>query len=379
MENQLMLVLGNVEISWFAVFTAIACLVGTCAACLLRTVQKKEISYIFVCVTYGVPLGLLFGRLLYIFFSSNILTGLAQYLNITNGGFGLYGVIFGVFLAAVIACLFYRAEGLGSLLDCLAVGGALAIAVGRFATAFTSAEIGYEVGFKAFAVYDSNQNIYNLAVYKLDGIYETVIFLICLWFFSYCIKNTDHTISSGITALLMLALHGTNQVVMDSMRADPLKLGMNEFIKISQILGIACCIIILAAFMIISARSGGFGKFHILSLLLIVVAVVLGVFGEYRVGSSNYISNHLIMFAGMVILDWLTVAFALMSVDSPAAKELAAPAAPQPMAASSAAVSAPAPDNIPETAAPHSSPDGSDNDPNIDFNGLLAELKTLNK
>ncbi|MBQ1441914.1 MAG: hypothetical protein IIZ08_08360, partial [Clostridia bacterium] len=39
------------------------------------------------------------------------------------------------------------------------------------------------------------------------------------------------------------------------------------------------------------------------------------VFGEYRVGSSNYISNHLIMFSGMVLLDWLSLEFALRSVE----------------------------------------------------------------
>ena len=310
-----MLILGNVEISWFAVFTAVSCFIGMLAACVLRSLQKKDISDIFICVTYGVPLGLLFGRLLYIFFSSNSLTKFSQYINLTNGGFGLYGVMFGVFLAAVIAVKLHHADGLGSLLDVISVAGALAISLGRFATGFASAEIGYQVSFKAFTVYDEEQGIYNLAVYKLDGIYEAVIFLIVLWFFMYCLRYVEDKIASGKTALLMLALHGTNQVVMDSMRADPLKLGMNEFIKISQILGITCCVFVLAAFMILAGKKSGFGKFHLISLGLIGLAIFFGVFGEYRVGSSNYISNHLIMFGGMVILDWLVVAYALMTVD----------------------------------------------------------------
>ena len=140
-----MLIIGNLEISWFAVFTAVACFIGVCIACLLRFVQRKDINDIFTCVAFGIPLGLVFGRILYIIFSGSGLTGLGQYLNLTNGGFGLYGVFFGVFLGALIAVRYFYADGLGSLLDCLSIGGAFAITVGRFATGFTPAEIGYEV------------------------------------------------------------------------------------------------------------------------------------------------------------------------------------------------------------------------------------------
>ena len=311
MDNQLMLILGSMEISWFAVFTALACFAGTCIACLLRYMQRRDINDIFTCVAFGTPLGLLFGRILYIAFSGSGLSGFWQYVNLTNGGFGLFGVFLGVFLGVCIAVKFFDAEGLGSLLDCLSIGGAFAVTIGRFATAFTSTEIGYEVDFKLFAVYDSEQGIYNLAIYKLDGLYEAVIFMICLWFFIRCIRKGNRNYIWGKTAMLMLALHGTNQVVMDSMRADPLKLGMNEFIKISQIIGIVCCIVVLVAMMIMTARRNGFSSFHWISIPLIIIAIILGVFGEYRVGSSNYISNHLIMFAGMVILDWLAIEFAL--------------------------------------------------------------------
>ena len=263
MDNQLMLVIGNFEISWFAVFTTIACYIGMFIACILRRLQKKRVSDIYVCITFGVPLGLFFGRLVYILFSGNVLSGFLQYIDLTNGGFGLYGVMFGVFLATVLAAKLYDVDNFGQLLDCLSVGGAFAITMSRFATVFTPAEIGYEVNFKPFAVYDSEQGIYNLAVYKLDGIYEAIIFLLCLWFFIFSIKKCDRNRISGKTSI----------------------------------------------------KRSGFEKFHIISLAVIVIAIVLGVFGEYRVGSSNYISNHLIMFSGMVLLDWLSLEFALRSVE----------------------------------------------------------------
>ncbi len=323
MDNQLMLIIGGIKISWFAVFTAAACLAGMMAACLLRRLQRRPVSDIFIAVTFAVPLGLLFGRILYSLFPGDSFSNLAEFADLTNGGFGLYGVLFGVFLAAVIACRCFRAEGPGSLLDCLAVGGSLAIAAGRFATCFTSAETGYQVDFRLFTVYDSRLDIYNLAVYQLDGIYESVIFVICAAFFIYCLGNAGNGRSDGKPALLMIALHGTNQVVMDSMRADPLKLGLNEFIKISQIIGILCCVAVLVYLIVDHVRRNGFGKKHVITIAAILISIVLGVVGEYRVGSSNYISNHVIMLLGMLILDGLVIAYTLKSLSGkqPAAAE----------------------------------------------------------
>ena len=315
MDNQLMLVYGTIKISWFAVFTSAACLIGMVLACILRKAQKKMVSDIFITVVFSVPLGLFFGRLIYaIFPPGDGFLSFAEFADVNIGGYGLYGVIFGGILAAFIACKAFHAEGVGSLLDCLAVGGALAITIGRFATCFTGAETGYDVKFRVFTVYDSEQDIYNLAVYQLDGIYEAIIFVICFCFFIFCLNNKKSRGTDGKTAMLMLALHGTNQVVMDSMRADALMLSFNRFIKISQIIGILCCVAVLVYLIVIDTKKTGFKKTHSATIMLIIIAIILGVFGEYRVGSANYIRNHLIMFAGMILLDFLTLSYTVKSV-----------------------------------------------------------------
>ena len=313
-----MLVYNGMVISWFAFFAAVACAVGITVSCILRKCQNKPVSDIFAAVTFAVPLGLLAGRINYCMFSYESIDSVQDFFSLTNGGFGLYGVIAGAALAVLIVCRFFGGGETGALMDCVATGGSIAIAIGRFATRFTTAEIGYPVKFRLFTVYDSSQNVYNLAVFELDGICEMLVFLTCLCFFFYTLKKYK---SSGKAALIMLALHGTNQVVMDSMRADPLKLGMNNFIKISQIIGILCCITILVYFMVITARKKGFGKFHIISIPVILVSILLGVLGEYRVGDSDYITKHLVMFFGMLVLSYLTVAFAVRSViPAPAAE-----------------------------------------------------------
>lgn len=315
METRLAFIFDNFYISWFALFVTIGCIAGTVVACLLRHRQGKYISDIFICVTFGVPLGLFFARLFYCVFSLTEFNSFGQVIALTNGGYGLYGGILGVFLSAVIAVkLFDSIDDLGGLLDCLATGGALAITVGRFATCFTGSELGYEVNFSFMTVYDPVQDLNTFAVYWLDGLLEAAIFITCYEFFQFCLQQGRDKPVGGKTALVMLALHGANQVLCDSMRADALKLGLNEFIKIAQILGIVSCIVILVYFIVLSIRSSKLGLLHIMSFIIMLQCIAFGVLAEYRVGNGNYISKHLMMLWAMILLCVMVVHYAKLTV-----------------------------------------------------------------
>lgn len=315
MDNQMALIYGSLSISWFAVFVTIGCFAGFAIACVLRKIQQKPVSDVFIAVTFAVPFALIFARIQYCVFSGDNFNNLFEMLNVSNGGYGLYGAILGVVAAVFVANALFKTDGIGSLMDCVALGGAFAVTVGRFATGFTGSEIGYEVGFKVFAVYDADENLYNLAVYMLDGIVEAVVFAACLFFFIISLKGANKEIAGGKTALLVFALHGTNQVVMDSMRADALKLGANDFIKVSQILGILSCMAVIVYFMVLSVKKNSFKKYHAVSIVIILVCIVLGILSEYRVGNGNYITKHLLMFVCMVVLAALTMRFGFCLVN----------------------------------------------------------------
>lgn len=303
MGNRWALIYDNVYISWFALFVTAGCFLGMLTAALLRKTQKKYASDVFLCTAWSVPLGLVFGRWFYCIFSLSEFNSLHQRLNLTNGGYGLYGTMVGVFLAGVITNGLFHIDGLGELMDCMAVGGALAITIGRFATWFTDSELGYEVPFSVMAVYDEAQNLHTFAVYMLDGIMEALIFLVSLGFFAFCRKKGEREWIGGKTALVMLAMHGANQVLIDSMRADALKLGANEFIKISQIIGIVSCIAVLVYFLVRSAKAAHkFGTWRAMSVIIMLECIGFGVLAEYRVGNGNYISKHIMMLAAMFIL-----------------------------------------------------------------------------
>lgn len=314
MDNRLAFVFDGFSVSWFGIFVTAACLAGTVIACFLRRRQGQPASDILACLIGGIPLGLLGARWFYCIFSLREFSDFGEMLHLTGGGYGLYGAIFGVYLGVTMGTLVEDIEDFGALMDCIAVGGTFAIAVGRFATYFTGTELGYEVEFRFMTVYNEAQNLHIFAVYWLDGLLESVIFVVCLWFFRYCQRKGKRERISGKTALVMLALHGANQVLCDSMRSDGLKLGANRFINIAQIVGIVCCVVVLLYFMVLLAKMYTFGLGHVLSVVILLECIAFGVLAEYRVGKGNYISKHLMMLAAMVILGVMVVHYAKIVV-----------------------------------------------------------------
>ena len=307
MNQQLAIIGQNFVVSWFAIFCFLGCFAGFLTAIILRKRQKQQVSDVFVVVTFAVPFGLILGRLFYCLFAARGYGSIGQMFRLSVGGYGLYGAISGVFLAAVLTKKLFDVNGWEELLDCLAIGGALAIAVGRFATYFSGAEIGYEVPFKALTVYKLTDQLHLLAVYWLDGIYETVICLAGFLFYRFIRRHYTKNRIGGLTAMLMLALHGTNVAIMESLRSDALTFGPNQMFKISQILGIGCCVAVAGAFIVMTLKSRGFRLFDLLLGLVMIGCIVLAGYAEWRVGKSDYIYLHLVMLACMLVLDVITV------------------------------------------------------------------------
>ncbi len=314
LDNQLALIYGNLNISWFAVFVTAGCIVGMFMACVLRKISGKNASDVFMLVTFSVPIALILARLQYCIFADENFSSVYDMLDLANGGYGLYGAIMGVVISAILVGLAVGMSEVGSLLDCVAIGGAFAITVGRFATHFTGTEIGYEVSFDVLAVPDASGTVNNLAVYILDGILEAVIVVVCLVFFIIQLKAKNEKGLNGTTALLMLAMHGANQVLMDSLRSDALKLGANDFIKISQIVGIVSCVSIVVYFMVITIKRDSFKRFNALHIIIVLLCIGLGFLSEYRVGNGNYISKHILMLGCMVVLAALAVWYGARAV-----------------------------------------------------------------
>lgn len=301
--NRTALIYEGLSLDWFGVMVAAACLVGLCVTCLLRKFQKGSVNEILTVFCIGAPLALILSRLQYCLLRSDV--GISYiFKGMHQGGYGLYGAMLGILAAIGITALLFKVS-FSELTDCVAAAGAGIIAVGRFATRFTMDDLGFEIAPNVFTVEEAG--LTRLAVFYLDGIVESVIFVLCigLFFFSYCRKNS--TFTKGNVALIFLMLHGLSQVVMDSLRTTTHCLFNNDFVKASQIIGIVSWLVIIIMFVCRLVKKQLFRKEFWGIFAVFAVLIVVSIRMEYRVGAGNYISAHMVMGICMVIMAVLSL------------------------------------------------------------------------
>lgn len=311
--NRTALIYDSLSLDWFGVIVAAACLAGLCIACILRKLQKGSVNEILTAFCLSVPCAIIIGRIQYCISKIEIdQEGLGYvFTGMRDGGYGLYGAMLGVLIALLISAKICGVS-FGEIADCVAAAGAGIITVGRFATRFTSAEIGFPMEANVFTQLNEADGLNYLSVYIFDGAVEAVIFVFCLCMFmrSYIPKTQRY--SQGAVAMVFLMLHGLNQVVMDSLRTDVLALFGNEFVKSSQIIGILSWLVIISIFIFRAVKKHTFKAWHLLIIAAFIALIIIAITKEYRVGSSNYVSAHIDMGICMAIMAVLSmIIFAL--------------------------------------------------------------------
>ena len=200
----------------------------------------------------ALPLGLIGARLFH--FAGNYYyyeeMGFAALLRLWNGGFALWGAVGGAALSAFIAGKTTH-EPVAKLLDTLAVPGALVIGLARFAEYFSGEGIGpyVENDFFArfpFAVYRPDYEVWNWAVFMLEGVSALVIAFVLLR------KKRP----AGDTARLFLLLYSACQITLESLRRDHCLRWL--FVRVSQLTALLVILglMLFAALRWLKAKNG---------------------------------------------------------------------------------------------------------------------------
>lgn len=220
-----------------------------------------------------IPLALIaslaLGRLVHWYSRSDSYTSLeAAMTDFTSGGYALIGVFAGCFLAALVLRILFIVRDLPELLDCMSLGGAAGIAVGRLACFFNASDRGQ--------ILEQVQNLpwaypvtnavsgaieYRLATFLLQAMATGGIFVILLLVFS--VGHGAKKMKNGNVCLLFLLLYGVSQAVLDSTRYDSLFLRSNGFVSIVQILSAAAIVLVAVIFSVrmVQARKLRFWQF----------------------------------------------------------------------------------------------------------------------
>ena len=304
------LILGSLYLYWHGIFMACAIALGIAAALLLagwlrprRPESPDRTLPVFDTALTAIPLALVLSHLLYCVSNFEEYHSIGDVLRFSEGGYGLYGAMLGVFLAAVIQSRLHRGQtdyALGALCDCLAAGGALGIAAGRLTGVFSMDNVGMEMTRAALchyplSVYDPSAGHWFLATYRMEAVAELIIFgLLC----ALPLRKGRN----GDTALLFLLLHGAAEVAFDSMQTDALRFPGNSFVMMQQVIGAFSLLAVMTVLVLRSVKQEKKCQpYHIVSSGVYLALIGVAAWMEFdRISDTNYFRNHGVMLLAMI-------------------------------------------------------------------------------
>ena len=283
-------IIGETFIYWSSIILTLAVLTAICifAAFYMKNTRNCVAWAIFV--PASIVVSLYISRFLHWYcFADSYSSMESAIADFSRGSFALMGAFFGCLAVACVLRVVRIVKDLPEMLDCLSLGGAAGIAVGRLASLFNSTDRGITVeGITTLPlVYPVTNAVngaveYRLATFMLQAMITGLIFLILAVFY---VKGTGRRgkLRSGDTALLFLCSYGAAQIVLDSTRYDSMFMRSNGFISIVQILGLIAMLVPIILFSVRMVRSGGFKGWMIALWVPYVALMGTAAFMEYWV------------------------------------------------------------------------------------------------
>lgn len=279
-------ILGKTYIYWSSVVLAIAAVVAVCMFLGLRLSSGEKMTGALVLVPFAVLLSMVLGRFVHWYCNPDSYPGfLAAMSDYSSGNYALLGVFAGCALTACVLWLLGIEKDISGTLDCMAVAGALGMAVGRLNHLFNSFDRGMVVhSIRSLPlVYPvvnavSGESEYRLATFMLQAIVAGVLFVVLTVF--YLAKGRNNR---GDTCLLFLLCHGASQILLDSTRYDSLFLRSNGFVSLAQIVGAVLIALSIVLFSVRLVRSRGWKWWYVLLWVAVVGLLTCAGIMEYLV------------------------------------------------------------------------------------------------
>ncbi len=294
MESTIVSVFG-LPVTAYALCLVISLGIGL--LCFFLDGRKKGISIdaLWRTALLALPLGLIGARLFH--FMGNYFyyeeMGFDALLRLWDGGFALWGAVGGVALAALTAGKWSRVS-VASLLDTLAAPAALTIGLSRFAEYFSGEGIGPYVEAEAFmrfpfAVYRADYEVWNWAIFILEGIVALVIFL--------ALRSQERP--AGDTARLFLLLYSACQITLESLRRDHCLRWL--FVRVSQLTALIVILGLMLAAVLRFRKSSSLKPGQV-ALSWGLVALFAGIVVAIEFSFDGKILRDLPVWAGYLIM-----------------------------------------------------------------------------
>lgn len=314
---QLAFVCNNTLIFWHSVILVLAVLTGMIFFLATYYCRTGEITWAAVACPISIAASIALARVIYWLFRPEVYESLSQALS--SSGYALIGVFAGCFLTACLLRLLKAVNSLPSLLDCMCIGGSVAIALGRLSFFFTPEDRGEILsGFTGLPFVcpvvnaTSGAEEYRFATFLFQALAAGCIFVYLL--ISFLNSLGKQRCRDGSITMKFLLLYCTSQIVLDSTRYDGLHLRSNGFISAVQVL---CAVALVLVIGVLSAqvphRSGKLSRMvpvWLLSAAALGGCAYMEYFvqrhGDRAVLAYTIMSGCLlvIVFAGFLLLCW---------------------------------------------------------------------------
>ena len=323
--NEIAVFTGNLTIYWSAIVICLGIAAGLCLTLALYPMDHRHNTAVWVFFPIAVVLSVLFSRTIHWYSHieqyESLLKSITDY---STGGYCIQGIILGVFLAAAIVRLFHFAPTAGELLDAVAPGLALCLALIRLSSLFNLNCRGRIVILNSayqrlpFAVSwtDAAGNVeFRLATFFLEFLALLVITVIlCVFFFRHRSEPLwEGFPNQGNVMRMFLILVGIVEIIADSTRYDSALMHFflikklnpyASFISIAQVFSAVMILLVFIRYMRCSVKANGWSWYHILAILVFIASLVgIGFFGEYRVQrTAQYVRCYIWQGSSLLVL-----------------------------------------------------------------------------
>lgn len=303
---------GDTFIYWSPIILALAAVAAILFHAAFYIKKDGNIAAMGISILCSVVLSIPLSRLVHWYCrSANYDSFHAAMTDYSSGGYALLGVFFACMITAALLRLLRISRSLPKMLDCMAIGGGVGIAVGRLASMFNASDRGMilsdEVGFPfasaiANAVSGAMEN--RLATFMIQSLLTGgTVALILLYLAWRGLRRKK--VRDGDIFLMFLLAYGACQVICDSTRYDSLFLRSNGFVSVVQIAGLIGLLIPIVVFSV-----GMVQRFRLRVWQFPIWLVILGLLGtagymEYYVqrhGNEAYFAYSLMGLCLIVVV-----------------------------------------------------------------------------
>ncbi len=256
---------GGTFIYWSSIILALA--VTTAIAFYAATFLGKGGNITGMCLSIPISavLSVVLSRLVHWYSRTDAYASFASAMtDYSTGGHALLGVFAGCLITACVLRLLRLTPNLPRMLDSMAIGGGLGIAVGRLASLFNASDRGVAmadgIGLPfAYPVVNAVSGVAEnrLATFMIQAILTGGL-VAALLLYMLVTRIRRKRIQDGDVCLMFLLVYGACQIVCDSTRYDSLFLRSNGFISIVQIFSLVAVLVSVVLFSVRMVQAKGF-------------------------------------------------------------------------------------------------------------------------